>query len=84
MGIMTEEAPCFWLFSLALYGQSGVEPSCLELQNNFSADVNILLWCGWLAWDHGHIVTLDEIDGADIGKVKALYLIPFNFRHHLF
>lgn len=66
---MTDEAPGFWLFSLALYSQPDVEQSCLELQNRFNADVNLLLWCGWLAWDHGLIVTLEEIDGAD-SRVK--------------
>jgi len=62
---MTEEAPGFWLFSLALYGREGVERSCLALQGQFDADVNLLLWCCWLAWDHGHIATREEIDAAN-------------------
>lgn len=62
---MTEEAPGFWLFSLALYGSKGVEDSCLALQNQFDADVNLLLWCCWLAWDHGHIANHGDLGAAD-------------------
>lgn len=62
---MTGETPGFWLFSLAIYGRAGVEDSCLVLQNQFDADVNILLWCCWLAWDHGHIADQDDLNAAD-------------------
>lgn len=37
-----------WDYSLQLYQQPGVEELCLELQERWGADVNILLWLCWL------------------------------------
>ena len=39
----------FWSYSLALYGEPGVERGCLELQRRHDLDVNLLLFCCWLA-----------------------------------
>lgn len=38
-----------WNYSTQIYQLAEVESSCLHLQNNFDADVNILLYCCWLA-----------------------------------
>ncbi len=38
-----------WDFALHLYGQPGVEPACLALQQGWSLSVNRLLFCCWLA-----------------------------------
>lgn len=40
----------FWDFSLKLYKSQGIEDVCLRLQNEYRADVNLLLWCCWRAW----------------------------------
>lgn len=37
-----------WEFSLELYRQPGVAPMCLTLQDQWDADVNIMLWLRWL------------------------------------
>ena len=42
-------ASAFWDYSLWLCGQPGVEGACLELQERHALDVNLLLWCCWLA-----------------------------------
>ena len=39
----------FWEFSLAFYSRERVSAACLSLQNRHGADVNILLFCCWLA-----------------------------------
>lgn len=39
----------FWQFSLAVYSDSKVQKSCLQLQNDYDANVNLLLYCCWLA-----------------------------------
>jgi uncharacterized protein (TIGR02444 family) len=39
----------FWEFSLAYYSRERVAAACLSLQNRRGADVNILLFCCWLA-----------------------------------
>jgi uncharacterized protein (TIGR02444 family) len=38
----------FWDFSLRIYGAEGVSDSCVALQDECGADVNLLLFCGWL------------------------------------
>jgi uncharacterized protein (TIGR02444 family) len=38
----------FWQFSLITYSVSGVERLLLRLQNEFGADINMLLFCYWL------------------------------------
>jgi len=39
----------FWYFSLEFYGQSNVASSCIVLQDSMGADVNVLLYCCWIA-----------------------------------
>ncbi len=36
-----------WRYSTQIYQITDVENSCLQLQNQFDADVNILLYCCW-------------------------------------
>lgn len=38
-----------WRYSLRVYRDSGVQAACLALQDGCGADVNLLLFCGWLA-----------------------------------
>lgn len=38
----------FWDYSIALYGSPGVAECCLELQDRYGADVNLLLLAVWL------------------------------------
>ncbi len=37
----------FWQFSLALYRRSRVASTCLRLQDDWTLDVNLLLYCLW-------------------------------------
>jgi uncharacterized protein (TIGR02444 family) len=41
----------FWDFSLQLYSRPDVASACLALQDQYAADVNLLLFCCW----QGHI-----------------------------
>lgn len=38
----------FWRFSLRTWRVAGVQEACLALQERCGADVNLLLFCGWL------------------------------------
>ncbi len=40
-----------WEFSLSLYDKPGVPDACLTLQNRHNLDVNLVLFCLWLASD---------------------------------
>ncbi len=37
----------FWDFSVRTYRTAGVPEACLSLQNDYGADVNMLLYCCW-------------------------------------
>lgn len=41
----------FWDFSISLYSKPGVGAACLALQDRHGIDVNILMFCLWLAND---------------------------------
>lgn len=38
----------FWNYSVQVYQIPQVEHACLTLQNNFQADINLLLYCCWV------------------------------------
>jgi uncharacterized protein (TIGR02444 family) len=57
----SEENP-FWNFSLEIYARTGVAEACLALQNEFGVDVNMVLYCVWLA-DQGR--ALDDAAAGD-------------------
>ncbi len=39
----------FWDFSVRTYRTQGVPEACLSLQDDYGADVNMLLYCAWIA-----------------------------------
>ena len=39
----------FWNFSIRTYSKAGVAEACLALQERHDADVNVLLYCLWIA-----------------------------------
>ena len=48
---MRPRANPFWRFSLRTYRAPGVQQACLALQERCGADVNLLLFCGWVGSD---------------------------------
>jgi uncharacterized protein (TIGR02444 family) len=64
--ILTNSANPFWAFSLKFYCRKGVASSCLELQESFGADVNILLYCCWIAFEGA-----EEIEPAELAVIIA-------------
>jgi uncharacterized protein (TIGR02444 family) len=56
----------FWDFSLAVYGANAVEGECLDLQDRFGLDVNLILLCAFLGAVHG--VTLAAGDIASVRR----------------
>jgi uncharacterized protein (TIGR02444 family) len=39
-----------WDFATWAYAEPGVEKACLALQNRFGVDVNMVMFCAWLAY----------------------------------
>lgn len=50
----------FWQFSIHFYQIEGVEQSCLELQNRFNLNVNLILFCYWLALEKKQTLTIKQ------------------------
>jgi uncharacterized protein (TIGR02444 family) len=44
-----EQGSPFWRFSLRFYRQPGIADACIALQDGCGVDVNLLLFCLWLA-----------------------------------
>lgn len=53
-----------WTFSLAIYGADGVERECLDLQDRFGLDVNLILFCAFAGALRGIALTADDIEAA--------------------
>ena len=45
----------FWYFSLQLYDAQGVAAACLELQDAYQLDVNLILFCFWHGSAYGAV-----------------------------
>ncbi|MEM7170639.1 MAG: TIGR02444 family protein [Pseudomonadota bacterium] len=56
-------ASAFWSYSLSLYAVPGVEGACLELQDEAGLNVNLMLFCCWLA-SEGHALPADRAQDA--------------------
>jgi uncharacterized protein (TIGR02444 family) len=55
-----------WAFSLAVYGADGVGPECLDLQERFGVDVNLLLFAAYAGARKGV-----QLDASDIAAAAA-------------
>ena len=59
-----EERPGFWDFSLAVYADPATAAACLDLQNRFDLDVNLLLFC-LFAGCNGRKLSVDDLSRLD-------------------
>jgi uncharacterized protein (TIGR02444 family) len=46
----------FWTFSLTVYGDAAVQRECLDLQDRYGIDVNLLLFCAFIGAVHGAVL----------------------------
>jgi uncharacterized protein (TIGR02444 family) len=49
---MSNDQLPLWDFSVALYAHPSIERACLQLQDHWQVNVNILLWVWWLEARH--------------------------------
>lgn len=50
---MSGQSQKFWNFSIEFYSSPAVAEACLELQDRYNLDVNLLLFCFWYSRDYG-------------------------------
>jgi len=53
-----------WSFALELYDADGVQEACLALQDEYGANVNLLLFGAWMAVTRGVAFTGDDAQSA--------------------
>ncbi|WP_162140925.1 TIGR02444 family protein [Fodinicurvata sediminis] len=63
---LDREGLSFWDFSLAFYERPSVAQACLELQDDHGQDVNLVLFCFYVA---GHGKTLQAAELEDLWQV---------------
>lgn len=54
----------FWDYTLALYGQPGVAPALIGLQDRLGLDVNMLLFCCW-AGAGGRVLSPEDLTAIE-------------------
>jgi uncharacterized protein (TIGR02444 family) len=54
----------FWTFSLAVYADAAVQKECLDLQDRFGVDVNLLLFCAFVGAAHGALLSEADVSNA--------------------
>ena len=65
----------FWLFSRSIYGTPGVQRECLELQDSFGIDINLLLFCAFVGAVHGALWPCSEPDIAVPANIRTLFAL---------
>jgi uncharacterized protein (TIGR02444 family) len=53
-----------WRFSLAVYRGAGVQEECLDVQERFGVDVNLLMLCAYVGAIEGAVLTASDIADA--------------------
>ena len=46
-----------WRFSLAVYADATVRQECLELQDEYGVDINLVLFCAFAGAVHGVVLS---------------------------
>ena len=54
----------FWAFSLSVYRNAAVQMECLDLQERYDVDVNLLLFCAFVGTVHCAILSDSEVRQA--------------------
>jgi uncharacterized protein (TIGR02444 family) len=54
----------FWTFSLTVYGDQAVQKECLDLQDKYGVNVNLLLFCAFVGAAHGAVLSHQAMKDA--------------------
>jgi uncharacterized protein (TIGR02444 family) len=55
----------FWTFSVDVYGDAAVQPECLDLQDRYGINVNLLLFCAFVGAVHGALLSQGDVKQAE-------------------
>jgi uncharacterized protein (TIGR02444 family) len=57
----TQSENDFWRFSLRIYRAPGVADECIAVQERYGVDVNLMLFCAWLAAERRIAITPGDL-----------------------
>lgn len=66
-------------YALESYSRDNVKNICLQLQNEYHANVNIILWCGWLRTEsitlnpahlNDVLISIDSLSQMTVGRLR--------------
>jgi uncharacterized protein (TIGR02444 family) len=60
----------FWLFSQSIYAAAGVQEECLQLQDKFGVDINLLLFSAFIGAVHGALLSTEELSNASAAAAQ--------------
>lgn len=61
---MNEGESKLWTFSLTVYATPAVQKECLDLQDEYGVDVNLLLFCAFVGAVHGAVLSEQAMKAA--------------------
>lgn len=67
--VRTTSTSSLWDFSLKLYSQDGVETACLELQDEYGVDINLMFYLLWRS-QSGTLASVDDVTKLD-GQIRS-------------
>ena len=62
--MMTGQASRFWMFSLAVYANAAVRAECLDLQDRYGIDLNLLLFCAYIGAEPAVVLPPSALEEA--------------------
>jgi len=65
----------FWDFSVRTYRTDGVPDACLSLQNDYGADVSMLLYCCWIGVHSGRFDTQTFASASRFSRQWAEHVV---------
>jgi uncharacterized protein (TIGR02444 family) len=67
---VTKDGSHFWAFSLAVHDNAAVQQECLELQDKYGVDINLVLFCAFAGAVNGAVLS-DQVMKEAIGVVST-------------
>jgi uncharacterized protein (TIGR02444 family) len=65
LSAVAQDQSALWAFSLAVYGDPAVQQECLDLQDRYGVNVNLLLFCAFAGALHGALLSQTHVKQAE-------------------
>ncbi len=81
LGSTVQLSQSLWDFSCNVYSKGDIEQLSIDLQDDYNANVNIILWCCWLEVEDIHLsadwlddvlITIDSVSLQTVAKLRSV------------